>query len=268
MQKTIQNRIVISGKGLHTGVKTNIKLLPAKGNTGIKFQRVDLQDKPYITASIRNVYKTNRRTVLKENEASIETVEHLLAAIYASSIDNLIIQIDGPEIPILDGSSKIFIENIKKSGIIQQKEKKEKFEINNYFKVTNGDNNSQIEFFPQKNLEIEVTTDYKSSVISKQKAKLNQLSDFQKEIAPARTFCFLHELDQLMNHNLIKGGDLDNGIVFVEKNTSVESLGKLKKLLPKTVRILKKGTLRNVQPLCKNEQAKHKLLASGSNGSL
>ncbi|MBF25323.1 MAG: UDP-3-O-[3-hydroxymyristoyl] N-acetylglucosamine deacetylase [Flavobacteriales bacterium] len=260
MQKTIQNRIVISGKGLHTGVKTNIKLLPAKGNTGIKFQRVDLQDKPYITASIRNVYKTNRRTVLKENEASIETVEHLLAAIYASSIDNLIIQIDGPEIPILDGSSKIFIENIKKSGIIQQKEKKEKFEINNYFKVTNGDNNSQIEFFPQKNLEIEVTTDYKSSVISKQKAKLNQLSDFQKEIAPARTFCFLHELDQLMNHNLIKGGDLDNGIVFVEKNTSVESLGKLKKLLPKTVRILKKGTLRNVQPLCKNEQAKHKLL--------
>ncbi len=260
MQKTIKNKIEISGKGLHTGVKTNIKILPAKEDTGIKFQRIDLNNKPYIQASILNIHETNRRTVLKENGAVIETVEHLLAAIYASSIDNLIIEIDGPEIPILDGSSKLFIKKIEESGITNQKKKKPKFKIQNYFKVISSRDKAQIEFFPQKNLEIEVTTDYNSSVIKKQKAKLNQLSDFKKEIAPARTFCFLHELDELMNHNLIKGGDLDNGIVFIEKDTSIKSLGELKKLLPKKTKNLKKGTLKDVPPIFKNEQAKHKLL--------
>ena len=260
MQKTIQNKIKISGKGLHTGVPVNIALLPSKIDTGIKFRRIDLPNKPYVRALIDNIHETNRRTVIKENDASIETTEHILAALFASSIDNLIIEIDGPEVPILDGSSKIFIEKIEEVGVKLQNQKKQQFNLLNYFKVESKVDNAEIEFYPQKKLELEVYIDYESEVLKPQKAKLSTLLNFKKEIAPARTFCFLHELDQLINHNLIQGGDLDNGIVFVEKDVTIESLGKLKKLLPKQIREINKGILNNKKLLFDNEQAKHKLL--------
>ncbi len=260
MQKTIKNKIKINGKGLHTGIESSILITPSEINNGIRFRRVDLPKKPYIHALIENIYKTNRRTVLKQNNAIVETVEHILAAIFVSRIDNLTIEIDGPEIPILDGSSKIFMQKIEDAGVQIQNEKKPQFEILNYFKVENPLDGAKIEFYPQKTLEIEVSIDYGSKVLTKQKAKLDKFTDFKTDISEARTFCFLHELDQLMNHNLIQGGDVNNGVVFIEEDIAVDKLGELKKLLPQNVKKIKKGILNNKKLLYDNEQAKHKLL--------
>ena len=259
-QKTIKNKIKFTGKGLHTGVVNNITLLPSDVNTGIRFQRIDVQGQPYIYASIENVANTNRRTLLQQNGISVETVEHLLAAIFASSINNLIIQIDGTEVPILDGSAKIFIEKIENTGILEQNELKKQFSITHYFKVENRADNSKIEFYPNPKLEIEVNIDYNSSILSSQKAKLNSLLKFKKHIASARTFCFLHELIHLMKKNLIKGGDLDNSVIFIESDTHRDDLGELSRFLPKEMKKLKKGVLNNKKMIYENEQAKHKLL--------
>ena len=177
-----------------------------------------------------------------------------------SRIDNLTIEIDGPEIPILDGSSKIFMQKIEDAGIQIQNEKKTQFEILNYFKVENPVDGAKIEFYPQKTLEIEVSIDYGSKVLKKQKAKLDNFTDFKTDISEARTFCFLHELDQLMNHNLIQGGDVNNGVVFIEEDIAIDKLGELKKLLPQNIKKIKKGILNNKKLLYDNEQAKHKLL--------
>ncbi len=260
MQKTLKNKIEINGVGLHTGVPVQMRLIPANIDTGIRFRRVDLPKKPYINALIENVNETNRRTVIKENNASVETIEHLLASILAASIDNLIIELNGPEVPILDGSSKEFTEKIEKTGILIQDKKKQEFEILNYFKVENQKDNSKIEFYPQKKLELEVTINYNSNVLQVQKAKLEKLSDFKEHISPARTFCFLHELDHLMNHHLIQGGNINNGIVFIEKTTSLKHLGELQKLLPNDINELKPGILNGKKLISENEQAKHKLL--------
>jgi len=260
LQKTIKNKIKINGKGLHTGIESSILIIPGEINNGIRFRRVDLPKKPYIHALIENIYKTNRRTVLKQNNAIVETVEHILAAIFVSRIDNLTIEIDGPEVPILDGSSKIFMQKIEDAGIQIQNEKKPQFEILNYFKVENPVDGAKIEFYPQKTLEIEVSIDYGSKILKKQKAKLDKFTDFKTDISEARTFCFLHELDQLMNHNLIQGGDVNNGIVFIEEDIAVDKLGELKTLLPQNIKKIKKGILNNKKLLYDNEQAKHKLL--------
>ena len=162
MQKTIKNSVTISGNGLHTGQPTSVRFLPAKENTGIIFQRIDLDKKPLISATINNIYKTKRRTVLKENNATIETVEHVLATLYALSITNILIEVNGPEMPILDGSAKLFINKLEQAGIKSQNTKRKTFKLNNYFKVQEGD--SIIEFFPQNTLEIEVDIDYNSNV--------------------------------------------------------------------------------------------------------
>ena len=260
MQTTIKNKIELEGKGLHTGCITKMIFLPEKPNTGIRFRRIDLKKKPYVHACITNVHNTQRRTVLKENEALVETVEHVLAAIFALGINNLTIELNGPEIPILDGSAKIFINKLEKTGIKIQEEAKKTYTISNYFKVEDENDNSKIEFFPQKKLEIEVTLDYELDLLHNQKAKMKNISNFKNEISSARTFCFLHELNELMNSNLIKGGDLNNGIVFVQKNTKSNSLGELKKLLPINTNTIQKGILNNKKLLYSNEPARHKLL--------
>lgn len=258
MQKTIKNSVTISGNGLHTGQPTSVRFLPAKENTGIIFQRIDLDKKPLISATINNIYKTKRRTVLKENNATIETVEHVLATLYALSITNILIEVNGPEMPILDGSAKLFINKLEQAGIKSQKTKRKTFKLNNYFKVQEGD--SIIEFFPQNTLEIEVDIDYNSNVLKPQKAILKNLKDFKLEIAPARTFCFLHELSQLVNAKLIKGGNINNAVVFVEKNTPISELGEFKKSLQPKTKTIPQGVLNDVTMLYQNEQAKHKLL--------
>ena len=260
MQTTIKNKIELEGKGLHTGCITKVIFLPEKPNTGIRFRRIDLKNKPYVHACITNVHNTQRRTVLKENEALVETVEHVLAAIFALGINNLTIEVNGPEIPILDGSAKIFINKLETTGIKIQEEAKKAYTISNYFKVEGENDNAKIEFFPQKKLEIEVTLDYELDVLHNQKAKMKNISAFKNEIASARTFCFLHELDELINSDLIKGGDLNNGIVFVQKDTTTKSLGELKKLLPINTTTIQQGILNNRKLLYPNEPARHKLL--------
>ena len=260
MQKTIQNKIELEGKGLHTGCITKAVFLPETPNTGIRFRRIDLEHKPYINACISNVYETQRRTVLKDNEALVETVEHVLAAIFILGINNLTIELNGPEVPILDGSSKIFITKLEIAGIKTQEEAKQTYAIHNYFKVEDKNNNSKIEFFPQKKLEIEVTLDYDLDVLHNQKAHMRNIADFKNEIASARTFCFLHELDELINSNLIKGGDLNNGIVFVQNKTETALLGDVKKLLPTNTKTINQGILNNTKLLYPNEPARHKLL--------
>ena len=257
-QKTIKNNITITGKGIHTGTINTMRMLPASVNTGIKFKRLDLKGKPYIHAIVDNVISTERRTMIQENETTVETIEHLLAAIFAHSINNMIIELDGPEVPILDGSSKLFMEKIEESGIIQQDEKNRNFDILHYFKVENEDG-SKIEFFPQKKLEIEVTIDYQSNVLKPQKATMSDLKKFKDDISSARTFCFLHELKNLINQNLIQGGDLDNSIVFIEHDTDIQNSIDLKKMFPKK-KVLKKGILNDRKIICDNEQAKHKLI--------
>ena len=241
MQKTIKNSTSISGKGLHTGRFTTVLFMPAKTNTGIIFQRVDLKGKPQISASIKNIHKTKRRTVLKENNATIETVEHVLATLFALSITNLLIKVDGPEIPILDGSAKLIIEKIEQAGIIDQNVETKIIKPSNYFKIEDGD--SKIEFFPQNTLEINVKIDYNSKILKPQQASLRNLKDFKLEIAPARTFCFLHEISQLVNLNLIKGGNIDNAIVFVEQDTSIDQLGEFSKLLPQKTKKINQGSV-------------------------
>ncbi len=258
MQKTILNSVKITGNGLHTGKPTSVCFLPAKENTGIIFQRIDLEGKPFISASIKNIYKTKRRTVLKENNATIETVEHVLATLFALEISNILIKVDGPEIPILDGSAKLIAEKLEQAGIKKQNLQRKKIELNNYFKVEDG--NSKIEFFPQNTLEINVEINYKSNILKPQKASLKNLKDFKLEIAPARTFCFLHELSQLINLNLIKGGNIDNAIVFVEQETPIDELGEFQKLLLPNIKIIPQGILNNKKMLYQNEQARHKLL--------
>ena len=219
MQKTIKNKITLSGTGLHTGAYNYVTIKPGLENSGILFRRIDLNNKPYIKAVIDNVCATERRTVIQENGAKIETIEHLLAAIWALSIDNLVVEVDGPEIPILDGSSKLFIQVLEQAQVTIQSVKTKQFKTPNYFKVENKKDGSRIEFYPQENLEIEVTIDYNSDVLTPQKARLTDLRKFKKNVANARTFCFLHELNYLIEKKLIKGGGLDNGLVFVNKET-------------------------------------------------
>ena len=259
-QRTIRNKIQITGKGLHTGTINTATILPAPINNGIEFIRTDILGKPHIKALIENVVNTNRRTVIQKNGITVETIEHLLAAIFASSVNNLIIELDGPEIPILDGSAKIFMQKIEEAGILQQNEKMKQIEISHYFKVENNIDNSKIEFYPQKNLEIEVTIDYQSHVLQPQKAVLTNLRNFKQEIASARTFCFLHEVHHLIKKGLIKGGDLDNSVVFIEQDLQKKDVEELSNIYQKEIKIFKKGVLGNKKMIMKNEQAKHKLI--------
>jgi len=258
LQKTIKNITGFQGVGLHTGKKVSVKLIPAETDFGIIFKRVDLKDNNLVPATINNVFSTERRTVLQCKKVKIETVEHLMASIYALSITNLLIEVDGPEIPILDGSAKLIIKKLHQTGLRNQNAQQNELSWSNYFKVEDGD--SKIEFFPCSDLDITVKIDYESSVLNPQIARLKKLQDFESEIAPSRTFCFLHELSHLLNKNLIKGGNIENSIVFVEEKTNADNLGKLKMHLSEKVKIIEKGILNNKNLYFKNEQARHKLL--------
>ena len=260
-QKTIKNSINFSGKGIHTGVLTNISILPAKENTGIKFIRTDLKKQPIIEADIDNLFMTKRSTSLKKGNAEVHTVEHILAAITGASIDNVIIEIDNIEVPILDGSSSIYTKEIENTGIKTQNAKKKYFEIKQ--NITFKDNETGTEFLatPSNNYQIELTIDYNCKNLGIQNAKLNNISEFNVEIASSRTFCYLHELESLINNNLIKGGDINNAIVLVNKEIEQNKLSKLKKIFNnQEIQVNENGILNNLELRFKNEPARHKLL--------
>ncbi len=260
-QQTINKNSTISGVGLHTGIVTNVTFKPAKVDHGIVFQRIDLKNKPTIKADVDNVTDVSRGTTLKENNAKISTIEHLLAAIAGLEIDNILIEVDGPELPIMDGSSIKFIESLEKAGIKEQNAYKTYFEIKENIFYNDKKNNVEIAIYPHNEFRATVMVDYNSPVLGSQHYTLNELSKFKNEIANSRTFCFLHEVEKLFKKNLIKGGDLNNAIVIVDKVISENKLNKLSKLLgKKKVKVEKEGILNNVKLRYHNEPARHKLL--------
>lgn len=259
-QKTIKKSIQFSGKGIHTGVFTNMTLLPAKENKGIVFIRTD-KDNLEIKANIDLVVSTERSTNLAINDTYVKTVEHILAAISGNDIDNLIIEIDNEEIPILDGSAKEFSEKISETGIIKQNSYKRIYEIKKRIRYFDEENGAEIIAIPSEEFQLDVTIDYNSNTLGVQNSTLNNISDFGKEIASSRTFCFLHELEELLENNLIKGGDINNAIVLVENNINNSNLSTLAKQFGiKTIKVSKEGILNNLELRHPNEASRHKLL--------
>jgi len=260
-QRTINEEGNIEGIGLHTGKKSKLKFVPAVINHGIKFQRIDLDGMPIIDADVDNVIAVERGTTIKQNDATVSTVEHLLASIVGLQIDNILVQIDGEEIPILDGSSKYFINCLEKCGLKTQDAARKYIEISEKLTYNDEENNVEISIYPHNNYRITSMVDYNSEILGSQHYTLNQISNFKKDISDARTFCFLHEIEDLFKKNLIKGGDLDNAIVIVDKVIDEKKLKDISKLLgKKNIKVDKQGILNNIKLKYNNEPARHKLL--------
>ncbi|MBL0070770.1 MAG: bifunctional UDP-3-O-[3-hydroxymyristoyl] N-acetylglucosamine deacetylase/3-hydroxyacyl-ACP dehydratase [Bacteroidetes bacterium] len=260
-QTTIKNPVTVSGVGLHTGALVNLTFKPAPANHGFKFKRIDLDGQPVIDADVDNVVDTSRGTTLSQNGAKISTTEHALAALVGTEIDNIMIEVDGPEVPIMDGSSRPYIDAILKAGIEEQNAERIYFELKDNLPFEEPSRKVEMLAVPSADYRITVMVDYNSPVLGTQHAQMHLISEFQEEIAPCRTFCFLHELEMLVKHNLIKGGDLDNAIVVVDRPVSQQKLDELATLFNKPqVEIKEKGILNNVQLHFQNEPARHKLL--------
>ncbi len=260
-QQTILQSNSISGFGLHTANEVKLTFKPGPINSGIRFVRVDLIEKPIIKACLDNISVTNRRTELKKNDVIIQTTEHLLAAIICANIDNIIVEIDSPELPILDGSSKIYSNVLRKCGIQQQKARKKFFKVNKTYKYFDEETESEYILEPSNEFKLDVKIDYNSKVLNKSNAKLDNINDFHDKISDARTFVFLHEIKELIEQGLIKGGNLNNAIVFVEDKINPKDLIKLAKIFDKNdIKVKEKGILNNVELRYDNEPARHKLL--------
>lgn len=260
-QTTLQSVIELAGVGLHTGASVKLKLNPAAENHGYKFRRVDLPNMPIIEADCDLVTDTSRGTTLEKNGASVSTIEHVMAALVGMEVDNVLIDIDGPEMPIMDGSSEPFIKAIEATGIIEQDADREYFEIPYNIHYTNDENKVEIIAMPVNDYRITVMVDYNSPILGSQHAALTSMADFKKEIAPCRTFCFLHELEYLLQNNLIKGGDLNNAIVVVDREVEQDELDRLAKVFNKPqVEVTKNGILNTLDLRFQNEPARHKLL--------
>jgi len=260
-QTTIASEVSISGKGLHTGCAVSITLQPAPAHHGIVFQRVDVPDTPTVKAHILNVTDTSRSTNLQENGVNVKTVEHLLAALSGMSIDNVLVRIDAEEVPILDGSAVPFVALIQKAGITDLSELREYVSVDEVVKFEKPDVGIELILVPAEKFTISVMVDYGTSVLASQYASIKKNEEFIDKIAPCRTFVFLHELHYLIKNNLVKGGELDNAIVFVDKKPSPEILEEIGAFFnKKDIQINENGTLNNVQLRCLNEPACHKLL--------
>ena len=263
-QRTLKGIVKLSGIGLHTGVVANLEIHPAPANHGYKFQRVDLEGKPIIKADVERVVSTERGTTLEQNNAKVHTTEHVLAAIYGCQVDNALITVDGPEIPIMDGSSLKFVEAIEKVGYEDQEAERVYFELTENIPWEDEENGIEFLAIPDVNYRLTVMVDYQSPVLGTQHASMYHIGEFKSEIAKCRTFVFLRELEFLAKNNLIKGGDLDNAIVMVERpEISEKELTDLAKLLGKEdlkVDIDGIGVLNSTKLQYENEPARHKLL--------
>ncbi len=260
-QHTIKSPVSISGVGLHTGVKVNMTFVPAPPNHGIVFQRVDLENQPIVEADVDYVVDLSRGTTIEKNGARVSTVEHTLAALTGLQIDNVLIQIDGPETPIMDGSSQPFVEALETVGFQEQNALRNFFEVPHSIFYKDNEKNIEIAALPLDDYRVTVMVDYNSPVLGSQHASLTNINQFSKEIASCRTFCFLHELEMLQKQNLIKGGDLNNAIVIVDRVVQDHELEHLAKLFNKQkVEVKKEGILNNLELRYKNEPARHKLL--------
>ena len=260
-QHTLSESVSISGTGLHTGVLVDMTLQPANPGFGIQFQRVDLPNQPLIKADCDLVTDTSRGTTLQVGDAKVSTVEHILAALVGLGVDNLLIELNGPEIPIMDGSSAPFIEAIEKVGVLEQDAAKAWYSIDE--NIFHYDEDKRVEMVALPALDYQITTliDFNSPVLGTQHAALKTIKDFKSEISPCRTFCFLHELETLLEHDLIKGGDINNAIVVVDKPITKEEMTRLAKVFKRDkIEVKSEGYLNNLELRFPNEPARHKLL--------
>lgn len=260
-QKTIRQAATVEGHGLHTGEKVTLTIKPAPVNTGIRFLRTDIGDDAFIEADVRLVSETARGTSLEKDGMRIATVEHALAALTGMGIDNAIIEVNCPETPILDGSSRYYTEAIEKAGLEEQNAFRDYFEIKEPIRFYHEEKDCEIIALPADEYRITCLIDYQSKVLGHQHASISNIKEFKDEIAGCRTFVFLHELEYLLNQNLIKGGDLSNAIVFVDRKVKQEELDRLTGVFNKpTVEVREEGILNNLELAFHNEPARHKLL--------
>lgn len=260
-QKTLNGSFSLFGKGLHTGLSLTVTFNPAPENYGYKIQRIDLPGEPIIDAVAENVTETTRGTVLTKGEARVSTIEHAMAALFALGIDNCLMQVNGPEFPILDGSAKYYVENIERIGLKEQNAEKDVFVIKSKIEIKDEKTGNSIIILPDENFSLNVLVHYDSDILFNQYATLEDMESFKDEIASSRTFVFVRELEGLLNLGLIKGGDLDNAIVIYEREMPQDKFDQLTDLLGVPRMDAKKLGYLNHKPLVwNNEPARHKLL--------
>lgn len=260
-QKTLASSFTIEGVGLHTGVNVTMNFLPAPVNHGFKFKRIDLENQPIIEADVDLVVDTSRGTLLEKDGARIGTIEHALAALIGMDLDNVLIEVNNEEAPIIDGSSIYFIQAIEKAGVVEQDAEREFFVVREKIELKDEKSGAVIVALPDDDYRLNITISFKSKVLNNQYATLDSISNFKNEIANCRTFVFLHELEFLLNHNLVKGGDLDNAIVIIDKDITQKELDRLADLFHhKHVEVKPQGILNNLDLHYDNECARHKLL--------
>jgi UDP-3-O-[3-hydroxymyristoyl] N-acetylglucosamine deacetylase / 3-hydroxyacyl-[acyl-carrier-protein] dehydratase len=260
-QRTIASKISLVGKGLHTGINVTISFNPAPVNHGYKFCRVDLPDKPIIDALAEHVTDTSRGTTLVHNNASVSTIEHVLAALHGLHVDNALIELDGPEAPIMGGSSYMFVEAIKKAGIEEQSEDRNYFVVKQKITFSDEEHGVDLIVYPDDHFSINVLIDYNSKILGNQYAILDTIDDFEEEISRSRTFVFFHELEPLYKMGLIKGGDLDNAIVILEREVEQDEIDRIARLFNRPgISTHTAGVLNNTDLHYPNEPARHKLL--------
>lgn len=261
-QTTISNSVEAEGKGLHTGKHVKVSLLPAECNTGVVFRRTDLEGCPCVPASADLVCDTSRGTSLCADGVKVCTVEHLMSALYAMRIDNVVIELNGEEVPILDGSSRIWVECIEKGGIKELEAERHYYVLHEPVVYSEEESGIELLALPYDGFKVDLSIEFASQTVGSQTAFLSSLDEFREGFATCRTFVFLSEIEQLLNHNLIKGGDLDNALIFVDKvldESRIEHLAKVFGKNPQEVKV-EQGVLNNIKPQYVNEPARHKLL--------
>lgn len=260
-QRTLAKEVSLTGKGLHTGIKVNITFKPAPVHHGYKFCRTDLPGKPLIDALAEHVTETSRGTTLVQNNASVSTIEHVLAALHGLRVDNVLIELDGPEAPILGGGSWKYTEAIKSAGFTDQKEDRNYFVVKQKIAYSDEEKGVDLIIYPDDHLSINVLIDYNSRILGNQYAILDSIDDFEMEISRSRTFVFFHELEPLHKMGLIKGGDLDNAVVILEKEVEQEEIDRIARLFNRPgINKHTAGILNNTELIFPNEPARHKLL--------
>lgn len=260
-QRTLAKPVSLKGNGLHSGVEVEVTICPAPENHGYQFKRIDQEGEPVIRALAENVKITERSTTIVDKGASITTVEHLLAALYGMGVDNALMEINGPEVPIIDGSALPFVNAIKSAGIVEQEAERVYFQIREKTEFIDEEKGIQLTAYPDHEFMVDVHIDYNSKVLGHQFASLKNISEFETGFSACRTFVFLHEIELLQKHNLIKGGDLDNAIVIIDRPVSQEEMDRLALLFNKpSMKVKPEGILNNIDLAFANEPARHKLL--------
>lgn len=260
-QQTLAAPFTLSGKGLHTGLQIEATFCPAEPNTGYRIQRVDLEGQPIVEAVADNVAATNRGTVVKKGDIQISTIEHAMAAIYCAGIDNCLIQVNAPEFPILDGSAEPYVKAIEEAGVVEQEATREVFRIMSKYEVVDEENGVKLEIFPDDHFSVTTFVDYPSPVLNNQYAVMNDVAEFKENVAAARTFVFVREIQPLLAANLIKGGDLDNAMVIYDQQVPQEQINELAAAIGSEAPSAEKLGYVQKRPLqWDNEPARHKLL--------